>query len=124
MDTTKPSDFSTSPAVLAAQLQSDTAPLIIDVRKNDPFLSSEFTLPGALRRDPLQVAAWANELPASLSVLVYCVYGHEVGLNTMKALRERGINATFLHGGFEGWREAGLPLQKKSIEKPAQKIEK
>lgn len=114
MDTTKPSDFSTSPAALAAQLQSDAAPLVIDVRKNEPFLSSEYTLPGALRRDPLQVADWVNDLPKSQSVLVYCVYGHEVGLNTMTALRQHGRNATYLLGGIEDWKIASLPLNKKA----------
>ena len=113
MDTTKPSDFSISPAALAAQLHSDAAPLILDVRKNDPFLNSDYTLPGALRRDPLLVDIWANELPKSQAVLVYCVYGHEVGINTMNALRQRGIEATFLQGGIEDWRTAGLTLSNK-----------
>ena len=115
MDTTKPSEFSTSASELAAQLLSDNAPLVIDVRKNDPFLSSHYILPGALRRDPLLVDIWANELPKSQAVLVYCVYGHEVGINTMNALRQRGIEATFLQGGIEGWRSAGFPLMIKKI---------
>jgi rhodanese-related sulfurtransferase len=113
MDTTKPSEFSISPLELAALLQTNAAPLVIDVRKHEPFVSSEYTLPSALRRDPLQVELWAKELPESESVLVYCVYGHEVGMNTMTALRKRGINATFLQGGIEDWRTAGLPLKNK-----------
>ena len=113
MDTTKPFEFSTSPSELAVRLLSDTAPLVIDVRKNDPFLSSQYILPGALRRDPLLVDIWANELPKSQAVLVYCVYGHEVGMNTMYALRQRGIEATFLLGGIEDWRTAGLTLSNK-----------
>jgi rhodanese-related sulfurtransferase len=114
MDTTKPSEFSISPAELSVQLAGDHAPLVIDVRKNDPFLNSEYTLPGALRRDPLQVENWIGQLPASTSVLVYCVYGHEVGINTMTALRQRGINATVLQGGIEDWRSEGLPLNGKT----------
>ena len=124
MDTTKPSEFSISPAELSLLLAGDHAPLVIDVRKNDPFLSSEYTLHGALRRDPLLVDIWASALPKSQTVLVYCVYGHEVGIDTMNALRKRGINASFLRGGFEGWREAGLPLEKKAITASTQRIEK
>ena len=114
MDTTKPSEFSISPAELSSQLTGDHAPMVIDVRKNDPFLNSEYTLPGALRRDPLEVENWAGQLPASATVLVYCVYGHEVGINTMTVLRQRGINATVLQGGIEDWRSAGLPLSSKT----------
>jgi rhodanese-related sulfurtransferase len=113
MDTTKPSEFSISPLELAALLQTDAAPLVIDVRKNEPYLGSEYTLPGALRRDPLQIDIWADDLAKSPTVLVYCVFGHEVGINTMSALRKHGINASFLQGGIEGWREAGLPLKNK-----------
>lgn len=114
MDTTKPSEFSISPADLLVQLTGDHAPLVIDVRKNDPFLNSEYTLPGALRRDPLLVDIWASALPKSQAVLVYCVYGHEVGINTMTVLRQRGVNATVLQGGIEDWRSAGLPLNSKT----------
>lgn len=118
MDTTTPSGlssshssaFSCAPAVLAEALQRDDAPLVIDVRKNDPFIASGYTLPGALRRDPLQWEAWVDTLPAAATVLVYCVHGHEVSQNTMRALRARGLNAQFLQGGIEAWRERGLPL--------------
>ena len=128
MDTTKPSSpstltspysspFACTPDAFSARLQSNEAPLVIDVRKNDPYLASDYTLPGAMRRDPLQVEAWADTLPAAASVMVYCVYGHEVGMNTMLALRTRGINANFLEGGIEAWREQGLPLAAKASQR-------
>lgn len=122
MDTTKPSansssssaTFSCSPAGLAAQLRASDAPLVIDVRKNEAFNTSDCTLTGALRRDPLRVNTWASTLPSATSVLVYCVHGHEVSQSTMTALRQRGINAHFLEGGIEAWREQGLPLVAKA----------
>lgn len=118
MDTTKPSfyspDFSLSPAGLALQLQASDASLVIDVRKNEAFYASGYTLPGALCRDPLQLEAWVGALPAASAVLVYCVHGHEVSQTTMAALRQRGINAQFMTGGIEAWRELGLPLAPKS----------
>lgn len=111
MDTTKPSfyspDFSLSPAGLALQLQASDALLVIDVRKNEAFYASGYTLPGALRRDPLQLDAWADALPAASAVLVYCVHGHEVSQSIMAALRQRGINALFLLGGIAAWCEQG-----------------
>lgn len=125
MDTTKPyspssvsspysSPFACTPDALSARLRIDDAPLVIDVRKNDPYLASGYTLPGAMRRDPLQVETWVQTLPAAASIMVYCVYGHEVGMNTMLALRAHGIAANFLEGGIEAWREQGLPLAPKA----------
>ncbi len=132
MDTTKPSSsvashaaatatpdpyaspYACPPSELFAKLQSADVPVVIDVRKNDPFLASAYTLQGALRRDPLKVDRWANALPRGSSVLVYCVYGHEVGMNTMAALRERGFDAHFLQGGIEAWRQQGWPLADKT----------
>lgn len=126
MDTTKSPSFSSpysspfacTPDALSARLLSNEAPLVIDVRKNEPYLASVYTLPGAMRRDPLQVETWANTLPAAASVLVYCVYGHEVGMHTMQALRARGFDASFLEGGIEAWREQGLPLASKASRHP------
>lgn len=123
MDTTKPPYSSSSlvsengctAAALVMQLASDGAPLVIDVRKNEAFASAADTLPGALRRDPLQVDSWAATLPAAVAVLVYCVHGHEVSQNTVKTLRQHGIHATFLQGGIEAWRQQGLSL----VVKPA-----
>ena len=114
MDTTKPSEFSTSPSELALQLLGDSAPLVIDVRKRDAFYNSEYILTGALRRDPLEVKEWANDLPKTPTVLVYCVHGHEVSQNVTQALRQIGINAKFLQHGIEGWNALGLPIYRKA----------
>lgn len=119
MDTTKPSAISTfsktfdpacTPAELNAQLASSQAPLVIDVRKNEAFATSAVTLPGALRRDPLQAEAWVATLPTAGAVLVYCVFGHEVSQTVQRVLQQQGISARYLQGGIEAWREAGLPL--------------
>lgn len=123
MDTTKPSFSSSSltsengctAAALVMQLASHAAPLVIDVRKNEAFAAASDTLPGALRRDPLQVDSWATTLPAARAVLVYCVHGHELSQNTVKTLRQCGIHATFLQGGMEAWRDGGNPV----LAKPA-----
>ncbi|MCF8198090.1 MAG: chromate resistance protein [Sulfuritalea sp.] len=118
MDTTKPfSDFSSnacSPSEAAVILDTPDAPVLIDVRKNEAFLECNYTLPGALRRDPLQVAAWGSTVPAAASVLVFCVHGHEVSAGTAQALREQGRHARILEGGIEAWREQGLPLLAKA----------
>jgi thiosulfate sulfurtransferase len=113
MDTTKPSEFSISASELAAQLLSNTAPLVIDVRKNPAYLASEYTLANAVRRDPLKITEWVAEISMTDSVLVYCVHGHEVSQEAMAILQQHGINATYLQGGIENWRAAGLPVVNK-----------
>jgi rhodanese-related sulfurtransferase len=109
-----------APAVSAASLRESLAtarsPLVIDVRRNERFREAPNLIRGALRRDPLQVDSWAKSLPAAAHVVVYCVHGHEVSQNAAKSLSERGISASFLEGGIEGWRAAGGALAAKPKE--------
>jgi Fe-Mn family superoxide dismutase len=44
-------------------------------------------------------------------VVVYCVYGHEVGRATAMRLRAAGVNARYLRGGIDGWVSAARPTQ-------------
>ena len=74
---------------------------------------SQALLPGAVWRDPASVTSWAAELAPGKEVVVYCVYGHEVGRATAMRLRAAGVNARYLDGGFDGWEKAGLPVQPK-----------
>jgi Fe-Mn family superoxide dismutase len=56
------------------------------------------------------VSSWSSSLPQDKPVVVYCVYGHEVGRSTAMRLRAAGVNARFLQGGIDGWKAAGRPL--------------
>jgi Fe-Mn family superoxide dismutase len=113
MDTTNPSQFSVSATSLAAALGWPCPPLLLDVRKNGAFAESTCMLPGALHRDPFAVAHWGQSLRHASLVVVHCVHGHEVSINTMLALRQMGIDARYLEGGIEGWRTQGLPVTHK-----------
>lgn len=97
----------------AAQHQVEGA-LLLDVRRAGVFAQSPVMLPGATWRDPLAVDHWAGELPADREVLVYCVYGHEVGRSTALRLRAAGVRARYLEGGIDAWQAAGLPLVDKA----------
>ena len=101
-------------SVTQAALQGKASPtVLLDVRRAGVFEQSAHLLPGAQWRDPATVTAWANELPKDKEVVVYCVYGHEVGRSTALRLRSLGINARFLQGGIDGWQKAQLPLDSK-----------
>jgi Fe-Mn family superoxide dismutase len=87
--------------------------ILVDVRRAGVFEQAESLIAGAQWRDPAAVGTWASELPAGSEVVVYCVYGHEVGQATALRLRSAGLNARYLHGGFEAWKAAERPIQPK-----------
>jgi superoxide dismutase, Fe-Mn family len=81
--------------------------LVLDVRRAGIFATAPTMLPGASWRDPAAVREWAGALPTGRELIVYCVYGHEVGRATALRLRARGLNARFLEGGIDAWQSAG-----------------
>ena len=102
-------DASIDAATLKQSIRSSEPPLVIDVRRRERFRESPYLLKGALRRDPESVLQWKKTLPQAASVVVYCVHGHEVSQGVAKALQ-----AKYLEGGLEAWRETGGEL----LEKP------
>jgi superoxide dismutase, Fe-Mn family len=96
----------------AAQEQIGDA-VLLDVRRAAVYEQADVLIPGARWRDPAAVADWAGELQADHDVVVYCVYGHEVGRATALRLRAAGLQARYLQGGIDAWHAAGKPLQAK-----------
>ena len=92
--------------------KANAGALRIDVRRRVPFEAAKDMIDGAVWRDPERVDDWAKEY-AGKNVVVYCVYGHEVGQSTAARLRDAGVDARFLVGGIEDWKKAGRPLQGK-----------
>ncbi len=89
--------------------------MLLDVRRAGVFENAESLIPGARWHDPAATGTWASEIPADREVVVYCVYGHEVGRATAMRLRSQGISARFLRGGIDGWQAAGRPLEPKRV---------
>jgi len=99
---------------LEASVQdAQQAALCIDVRRAGVYEVATTTIPKARWRDPAAIDTWAGELPTKEDVVVYCVYGHEVGRSTALRLRAAGIKARFLQGGMDGWVASGHPVQPK-----------
>lgn len=86
---------------------------LIDVRRAGIFEQSDVMAAGAEWRDPAHVDSWAAELQTEGPVVVYCVYGHEVGRSTAMRMRAAGVDARFLVGGFDGWRSQRRPVVNK-----------
>lgn len=89
--------------------------LLLDVRRAGVFEKARTMIPGARWCDPSAVASWSADLPAGSEVVVYCIYGHEVGRSTAMRLRAAGLNARYLRGGINDWQAAGRPV----LDKPA-----
>ncbi len=83
---------------------------LLDVRRAAVHQQATSMIPGARWCDPAMVGRWAAELPADRPVVVYCVYGHEVGRATALRLRAAGLDARYLRGGIDGWQAAGHPV--------------
>ena len=84
---------------------------LVDVRRAGVFEQAKSIIPGAKWCDPQAVDVWGASLSKDAPVVVYCVYGHEVGRSTAVRLRAAGVNARFLRGGIDAWAAAGKPLE-------------
>lgn len=82
---------------------------VLDVRKPAARSASGLAIPGALWRHPFDAANWADEFKG-MKVAVYCVHGHEVSQAVRGYLADTGIDAMLLEGGFEAWKQSGLPV--------------
>ncbi|HEX5739305.1 MAG TPA: Fe-Mn family superoxide dismutase [Hydrogenophaga sp.] len=88
---------------------------VVDVRRAGVFEQANALIPGAEWRDPGQLRDWCAQLPRDKPVVVYCVYGHEVGRSTAMRLRSAGVDVKFLRGGIDGWTAEGRPLAVKQV---------
>ncbi len=84
--------------------------MIVDVRKPRARTVSGLAIAGSRSCHPFDALNWKEELRGRL-VVVYCVHGHEVSQAVCGFLRDEGIDALYLEGGFEAWRDAGYTLE-------------
>ena len=74
-------------------------------------------IPGAVRRAPDQVEAWAAALAAPAAIVI-CRDGAEASPAVAAWLRHAGIRAETLEGGAEAWAAAGLPTVREAVLPP------
>lgn len=94
---------------LARRIGLPDAPVIVDVRIDQDEAADPRFLPGAIRRSHKDVADWAAAF-AGRDVTVVCQKGLKLSQGAAAWLRHAGAAAESLDGGFEAWRDAGLPL--------------
>ena len=101
---------SISATELKSVLDGSSPPVVVDVRKEAAFAESGLVLPSAIWVPPQDIREAADGLAGRI-VVVYCVHGHEVSQGACASLRGQGVEALCLAGGFEGWRDAGFPVE-------------
>jgi len=104
-----PSPTEISISQLARLIGLPNAPALIDVRTPEDFRADARLIPGSVRRHFGGVSAWAGGY-AGKPVVVQCQRGLELSQGVAAWLRQEGVAAENLEGGFEAWRTAGLPL--------------
>lgn len=97
-----------APRQLAAQLGSDDAPVVLDVRSQAEFDAGH--VPGALLIAHDQLAERLDEIPAGRDVVVYCHSGRRATL-AERVLLANDRKVTQLDGSWIGWQAAGLPVE-------------
>jgi rhodanese-related sulfurtransferase len=109
MDETVPS---TLPSEVNAALGTPAAPNLVDLRAAEQIAAAERLMPGALWRRPADVEIWWERLPRGRPVVVFDLSGGEKSRATVEALRHRGVQASYLAGGFAAWRDQKLPTRR------------
>lgn len=101
MDTVDTTALSISPLELGHRIREGRAPLLLDVCRAPRFAMHTHMLAGATRCLPEDVGVYAaTHTPQE--VVVYCVFGHEVGQGAAQTLRLAGWDAKYLAGGIIG----------------------
>ena len=114
-----PSHTSISIDDLARLIGTPDCPVILNVCIDDDFNLDPRFIPGSVRRSHKQIsdARTAQEF-AGRSVVIYCQRGEKLSQGAAAWLRHQGVSARNVEGGFEAWRQAGLPLVRSEIVPP------
>jgi rhodanese-related sulfurtransferase len=94
---------------LARTVGTGHAPVLVDVRTREAFVADPRLVPGSIRRDAESVGVWSQDL-AGTQVVCICREGVSLSQGAAAWLRQNGIDAMHLAGGFEAWRDAGQLL--------------
>src|SRR5262245_47313746 len=84
-------------------------PTLIDVRAHDRFVPVPHLIPSSCHLTFEKQEVW-SEIPGSHPAVVICQEGASPSQGVAAWLRDKGVPAEVLEGGFQAWRQAELPL--------------
>jgi NhaP-type Na+/H+ or K+/H+ antiporter len=101
---------------LAALLQSDKPPLVLDVRSRAHYERDAGQIPGSIRVMPDLIQEWAESQPRDRVIVAYCTCPDEASSGrAARQLRLMGFDAKALLGGYKAWEAAGHPVEPKGL---------
>jgi rhodanese-related sulfurtransferase len=103
-----------TPQHLWSLIGTAQAPVILDVCRAQVHDAAQGLIPTSTWRQPEAHAEWVPDVGGSRPIVVACRHGHQLSQMIAANLRQRGIPAQVLEGGYQGWSEAGLPLVAKA----------
>ena len=101
------------PEELRNQLDAGEEVYIVDLRHPLELITDPFTLPGALRVAPDQLAARVHEIPRDRDIILYCTCpNEETAAHTALKLHRLGVERVRpLRGGYDAWKQLGYPME-------------
>lgn len=102
-----------SPEEVWKRLKSGDALAVVDLRHQEEINLVGAKVPGAIQILPEELRQRAAEIPRDRDIVLYCSCPNEAtSARTAMRLQSRGIGRIRpLLGGYEGWVEAGLPIE-------------
>ncbi|MCL4782891.1 MAG: VTT domain-containing protein [Bryobacterales bacterium] len=102
-----------APQEVWKHLKSGDSLAVVDLRHREEIDLVGAKVPGAIQILPEELQQRAAEIPRDRDIVLYCSCPNEVtSARTAMRLQSRGINRIRpLLGGFDGWVEAGLPVE-------------
>ncbi len=100
---------SITPAELHARQESETAPVVIDVRTPEEYSAGH--IPGAVNIPFDQVAQRIAEVDAPNGVALYCMMGPRARKGESALLAAGHTAVLHLDGGLAAWQKAGFPVE-------------
>jgi rhodanese-related sulfurtransferase len=100
------------PEELKRWLDDGEETYIVDLRHPSELLKDPFTLPGALRFSPKDLATRHHEIPRDRDIVLFCSCPSEAtAAKTAMTLHKLGIERVRpLRGGYDEWKRLGFPL--------------
>ena len=106
-----------SPDELYALIQTETPPLIVDVRTLREYRSGH--VPGAIHRPFYELLGREPQLPAAADapMVVYCAHGPRAGIAAWGLRRSGFTQVMYLQGHMAAWREREFPVERNTSER-------
>jgi len=86
--------------------------LLIDARPEEVYTGGSDQILGAIHLTEETAREMYTDMPKDKEYLIYSTKGEdEISLKFAEFLREKGFDAYAIEGGYENWRDSGLPIE-------------